>query len=198
MEAVVKKLMMLGAMLAMVLAAAAPALAQENGDDGEVSNEAYLRCVQILQQIGGDQYASATGSGEGDTAAANNQEFSASQIQQCQVIVGQYNAGGQNAGDVTVPTPDAPAPGDNGGDNGGNGDDNGGDGNGGGNGDGGNGGTNGGGSNGGGTSNGGGFDGGSGGGGIAVLPDTGGVPLTGLLAGVALISCGLVARRLVR
>jgi len=179
MEAVVRRLMMLGAMLAMVLAAAAPALAQDDAEGGQVSNEAYLRCVQILQQIGGDQYASATG--EGDTAAANNQEFSASQIQQCQVIVGQYNAGGQNAGDVTVPTPDAPAPGDNGG--------NGGDGNG----DGGNGGTNGGGSNGGGTSNG-----GSGGGGIAVLPDTGGVPLTGLLAGVALISCGLVARRLVR
>jgi len=165
--------MLLGAMLAMVLAAAAPALAQDE------SNAALVNCQQILQQIGGDQYAGAVGGdGEGDTAAANEQEFSAEQIQQCIAIAGDNNAAAANVGDVTVPA--APAPDDNGG---GGGDD----GNGGG-------GDNGGASNGGGS----GDDSNGGGGGLAVLPDTGGFPLPALLAGVALISFGILARRLAR
>jgi hypothetical protein len=62
-----RKLMLLAAMLAMVLAAAAPALAQDDGGDDQY-NLAGVNCTQILQQVGGDQYATATGSGEGDTA----------------------------------------------------------------------------------------------------------------------------------
>jgi hypothetical protein len=158
--------MMLAAMLAMVLAAAAPALAQEDSG-GDSVNAAGVNCTQIIQQIGGDQYAGATGSGEGDTAAVNNQQFTAQQIQQCLAIAGNNNTGGQNVGgDTDVPAPSAPSPGDGG---------------------------NGGSSNGGG----GGASGGSGSG-VAVLPDTGGLPVPTLLAGVALISCGLLARRLVR
>jgi hypothetical protein len=164
-----RKLMLLAAMLAMALAAAAPALAQEDGSDegGTTSNAALINCQQIIQQIGGDQYAGAVGTGEGDAAAANNQQFTAEQIQQCLAIAGNNNAGGQNVGDTNVPTPG--------------------------------GGSNGGGSNGGGGS--GGASGGSGGGsggGVAVLPDTGGIPVPALLAGAALISCGLLARRLSR
>jgi hypothetical protein len=171
-----RKLMLLAAMLAMALAAAAPALAQEaplvdqseysSDEGGTTANAALINCQQIIQQIGGDQYAGATGSGEGDAATANNQQFTAEQIQQCLAIVGNNNAGAQNVGDTNVPAPG--------------------------------GGSNGGGSNGGGGS--GGVSGGSGGGagGVAVLPDTGGVPVPALLAGAALISCGLLARRLSR
>jgi len=93
--------MMLAAMLAMVLAAAAPALAQDDEEGGDQSNLAGVDCDQVLQQIGGNQYATATGSGEGDTAAANNQEFSADQEQQCLAIAGEGNAAAQNTGDIT-------------------------------------------------------------------------------------------------
>jgi len=96
-----RKMMMLAAMLAMVLVAAAPALAQD--DEGTTANLAGVDCAQILQQVGGDQYAGAVGGdGEGDTAAANEQEFSAEQVQQCIALAGENNAAAANVGDTTV------------------------------------------------------------------------------------------------
>jgi hypothetical protein len=75
----------------------------DQGDDegkGDRTNLGLLECRQVLNQIGGDQYATATGSGEGDVAA-NNQEFTAEQIQQCQILVGNNNQGNRNGGDET-------------------------------------------------------------------------------------------------
>jgi LPXTG-motif cell wall-anchored protein len=74
-----------------------------NGEEseGDTTNVAAVNCDQILQQVGGDQVATATGSGEGDVAAANNQEFTADQIQQCIAIAGNNNAVTGNVGDVT-------------------------------------------------------------------------------------------------
>jgi LPXTG-motif cell wall-anchored protein len=96
--------MLLAAMLAMALAVAAPALAQDDGgEEGGTTtntNAALVNCLQIIQQVGGNQYATATGSGEGDVAAANNQEFSAAQVQICQAIAGQGNAAAASVGDV--------------------------------------------------------------------------------------------------
>jgi LysM repeat protein len=86
----VKKLMLMAAVAAMVLAAAAPVVAQ---------NVASVQSTQVLQQVGGDQFATATGSGEGDVAAANNQEFNATQVQQSAAIAGTGNAAAQNVGD---------------------------------------------------------------------------------------------------
>jgi LPXTG-motif cell wall-anchored protein len=139
--------MTLAAMLAMVMVAAAPALAQDtplidqsednSGEGGNQYNAAGVNCTQILQQVGGDQYAGAVGVGgatggdtaggggtggtgddngtdngddvaeenqeeAGDTAAANNQTFTAEQIQECLAIAGNNNAAVQNVGDTVV------------------------------------------------------------------------------------------------
>jgi hypothetical protein len=87
----------------------------EGADDDQYNNTAAITCTQILQQIGGDQYANATGAAAGDddgddvtddttddvaeenqeeagdTAAVNNQEFSAEQIQKCLALAGNDN-----------------------------------------------------------------------------------------------------------
>jgi len=84
-------MMLLAAMAAMVVAAASPALAQDN--------DASVDSTQVLQQVGGDQYATATGgTGEGDVAAANSQEFNATQVQQSAAIAGEGNAAALNVG----------------------------------------------------------------------------------------------------
>jgi hypothetical protein len=71
-------------------------------DDFDAVNFAYVESDQSLQQVGGDQFATATGSGDGDVAAANNQEFEATQTQQSLAIAGEGNAAAQNAGDILI------------------------------------------------------------------------------------------------
>jgi len=68
-------------------------------DVPEVVNVAYVESDQSLQQVGGDQFATATGSGDGDVAAANSQEFDASQYGQSVAIAGDDNAALLNIGD---------------------------------------------------------------------------------------------------
>ncbi len=122
-----KKLMMLAALLAMVLVAAAPALAQAPsvnfGDEGEVdasadntaasgqySQGAINDCEQILDQevdqnnqISGDQTAVAVGEGEGDTgAAAGNDQDNTVSAEQVQYCVNLLNSGIVAGGDVTT------------------------------------------------------------------------------------------------
>jgi LPXTG-motif cell wall-anchored protein len=188
--------MMLAAMLAMVMAAAAPALAQDDEESGNQYNAAGVDCTQVLQQFGGNQYAGAVGTGDGDTAAANNQTFTADQVQQCLAIAGNNNAAAQNVGDTNVSG--------GGGENGGGGEEMGG-------------GENGGGAEGGASASAGGASasaGGSEGGAAAsaggasasaggsaagaMLPDTGGYSLIALGAGALLVAGGLVVRRIVR
>ena len=122
-----KKLMMLAALLAMVLVAAAPALAQapsvDLGDDnstvqygdeasatgGDQSQNAVNQCEQILDQaveqennLSGDQNATATANGEGDAGAAagNDQDntVTAEQVQYCVNVL----QGGIVADDASV------------------------------------------------------------------------------------------------
>jgi len=128
-----------------------PLIDQTGGGEGELINQgdeeeqagdqyssAAITCNQILQQIGGGQYASATGAstaGEdatddtgdaaeeeqeeaGDTVAVNNQEFTAEQIQECLAIAGNDN--NVNDGDNGNGTDDGD---DNGSGDDGNGDD---------------------------------------------------------------------------
>lgn len=65
----------------------------------ELVNFAFVESDQSLEQVGGDQFATATGSGDGDVAAANNGEFDASQYSQSLVIAGEDNAAAANIGD---------------------------------------------------------------------------------------------------
>jgi hypothetical protein len=71
------------------------------GDDGG-ANGAAADGGQYLQQVGGDQYANADGSGNGDVAAANNQGFGAAQVQQSAAIAGNGNAAAQNIGNTSA------------------------------------------------------------------------------------------------
>ena len=117
-----KKLMMLAALLAMVLVAAAPALAQapsvdlgDEGDDnssvqygdeasatgGDQSQNAVNQCEQVLDQavdqnntISGDQTATATASGDGDAgAAAGNDQDNTVTAEQVQYCVNVLQGG---------------------------------------------------------------------------------------------------------
>jgi hypothetical protein len=65
----------------------------------DMVNFSFVDSTQSLQQVGGDQFATATSLGSGDAAAANNQEFHASQSQQSVSIAGDGNAAAQNIGD---------------------------------------------------------------------------------------------------
>jgi hypothetical protein len=168
-----RKLMVLGAMLAMMLAAAAPALGQQiGGDQGPVAGDDAVQagdnvqyaavCQNILGsfQASVDQYATADADATGGENAAavseiaQDQNVSVSQVNEC------LNVSVAAAAATATPTATATA-----------------------------------------TAGGGGGGGGGGGAAAAVggsLPPTGGASLIALGAGALLVAGGLLARRIVR
>jgi hypothetical protein len=95
--------MLLAAMLAMVLAAAAPALAQVTvaGDDNNAAQ--YVDCSQVNAALGaqyGDQNAAA--SDESVASAANELGITQNQVNACLGEVSDVNQGEDNVGDVVI------------------------------------------------------------------------------------------------
>ncbi len=98
-----RKVMLLAAMLAMVLAAAAPALAQVTvaGDDNNAAQ--YVDCSQVNAALGaqyGDQNAAA--SDESVASAANELGITQNQVNACLGEVSDVNQGEDNVGDVVI------------------------------------------------------------------------------------------------
>ena len=95
--------MLLAAMLAMVLAAAAPALAQVTvaGDDN--TSAQYVDCSQVQAAVGaqyGDQNAAAND--ESIAAAANELGITQNQANACFGELSDVNQGNDNVGDVSI------------------------------------------------------------------------------------------------
>ena len=98
-----RKVMLLAAMLAMVLAAAAPALAQVTvaGDDNNAAQ--YVDCSQVQLAVGaqyGDQNAAA--SDESIATAANELGITQNQVNACLGEVSDVNQGTEGVGDVVI------------------------------------------------------------------------------------------------
>src|SRR5918997_1759052 len=98
-----RKVMLLAAMLAMVLAAAAPALAQVTvaGDDNNAAQ--YVDCSQVQLAVGaqyGDQNAAA--SDESIATAANELGITQNQVNACLGEVNDVNQGTEGVGDIVV------------------------------------------------------------------------------------------------
>jgi hypothetical protein len=95
--------MLLAAMLAMVLAAAAPALAQVTvaGDDN--TSAQYVDCSQVQAALGvqyGDQNAAAND--ESIATAANELDITQNQVNACLGEVSDVNQGEDAVGDVVI------------------------------------------------------------------------------------------------
>ena len=98
-----RKVMLLAAMLAMVLAAAAPALAQVTvaGDDN--TSAQYVDCSQVQAAANvqyGDQNAAAND--EAVAAAASELGITQNQANACFGEISDLNQGGDDAGDIVV------------------------------------------------------------------------------------------------
>ena len=98
-----RKVMLLAAMLAMVLAAAAPALAQVTvaGDDN--TSAQYVDCSQVQIAVGaqyGDQNAAA--SDESVATAANELGITQNQVNACLGEVSDVNQGTEGVGDIVI------------------------------------------------------------------------------------------------
>ena len=98
-----RKVMLLAAMLAMVLAAAAPALAQVTvaGDDN--TSAQYVDCSQVQLAVGaqyGDQNAAA--SDESVATAANELGITQNQVNACLGEVSDVNQGTEGVGDIVI------------------------------------------------------------------------------------------------
>ena len=96
--------MLLAAMLAMVLAAAAPALAQATaGDDSDAANVQYVDCSQVQLAVGA-QYgdANAAADDESIAAAANELGITQNQVNACLGEVSDVNQGDDGVGDIVV------------------------------------------------------------------------------------------------
>ncbi|QYJ15752.1 hypothetical protein Rxycam_01580 [Rubrobacter xylanophilus DSM 9941] len=104
-----RKVMMLAAMLAMVLVAAAPALAQANAVGGDVQVQ-YQECTQLIQALGAQgQYGDATAvSGDIGSASAASiaQELgiSVDAVQNCLQAGGDINVSGGGVVEVVLPS----------------------------------------------------------------------------------------------
>lgn len=98
-----RKVMLLAAMLAMVLAAAAPALAQVTvaGDDN--TSAQYVDCSQVQAAVGA-QYgdANAAANDESIAAAANELGITQNQANACFGELSDVNQGEDNVGDIVV------------------------------------------------------------------------------------------------
>ncbi len=107
-----RKVMLLAAMLAMVLAAAAPAFAQADGGDAVADDEStaiggntnvqYVDCSQVQAALQG-QYGDANAIGEEAVATvASEQGITQNQVNACLGEVEDVNQGEDNVGDVVV------------------------------------------------------------------------------------------------
>jgi hypothetical protein len=105
-----RKVMLLAAMLAMVLAAAAPVFAQvesEVGDEneGNVSTAQYVDCSQVQAAIQA-QYGNASAEADDDSdavaAVATEQGITFNQANACLGEINDLNQGNDNVGDVVV------------------------------------------------------------------------------------------------
>src|SRR4028118_1233612 len=101
-----RKVMLLAAMLAMVLAAAAPVFAQVEsgveGDDNNTNTAQYVDCSQVQVALQG-QYGDANA--EGDEAVAeiaSEQGITQQQVNACLGEINDLNQGGEVAGDIVV------------------------------------------------------------------------------------------------
>ena len=108
-----RKVMLLAAMLAMVLAAAAPVFAQVEGDvnvDGDDNNTntntaQYVDCSQVqvaLQGQYGDASAEADDESEAVAEVAAEQGITQQQVNACLGEINDLNQGGDDAGDIVV------------------------------------------------------------------------------------------------
>src|SRR5918998_983685 len=98
-----RKVMLLAAMLAMVLAAAAPALAQVTVAGDENNAAQYVDCPQVQLAVGaqyGDQNAAA--SDESIATAANELGITQNQVNACLGEVSDVNQGEDAVGDVVI------------------------------------------------------------------------------------------------
>ena len=98
-----RKVRLLAAMLAMLMAAAAPALAQVTvaGDDNNAAQ--YVDCSQVQLAVGaqyGDQNAAA--SDESIATAANELGITQNQVNACLGEVSDVNQGTEGVGDVVI------------------------------------------------------------------------------------------------
>jgi hypothetical protein len=167
---VLRKVMLVAAMLAMVLVAAAPALAQANAVAGDVQVQ-YQECTQLIQALGEQGQYGDAGAVSGDIGSASAAEIaqelgiSVEAVQNCLQAGGDINVteGGvqvvlPSGETVTVPSGAAA----------------------------------------GGAAAGGAAAGGAAAATGGVLPETGGASLIALGAGALLVAGGLLARRIVR
>ena len=107
-----RKVMLLAAMLAMVLAAAVPAFAQDAtvGDDGVATggDVQYVDCSQVQAAIGA-QYGDAGAAADDESVAAAANELGISQ-QQVNACLGEINIDVNSPAPYSSPTPPSPAP----------------------------------------------------------------------------------------
>ena len=104
-----RKVMLLAAMLAMVLAAAAPVFAQVEseveGDDNDTNTAQYVDCSQVQVALQG-QYGDANADAEDDSEAiaevASEQGITQQQVNACLGEINDLNQGGEVAGDIVV------------------------------------------------------------------------------------------------
>jgi LPXTG-motif cell wall-anchored protein len=101
--------MLLAAMLAMVLAAAAPVFAQVesevDGDDNETNTAQYVDCSQVqaaIQAQYGDASANADDESDAVAEVATDQGITFNQANACLGEINDLNQGNDNVGDVVV------------------------------------------------------------------------------------------------
>jgi LPXTG-motif cell wall-anchored protein len=100
-----RKVMLLAAMLAMVLAAAVPAFAQDaTAVDDSVAQGGdvqYVDCSQVAAALQG-QYGDAVADDEAVAAVASEQGITVNQANACLGEIEDLNQGGEDAGDIVV------------------------------------------------------------------------------------------------
>ena len=102
-----RKVMLLAAMLAMVLAAAAPVFAQVEseveGDENNTNTAQYVDCSQVQVALQG-QYGDAEADDEAVAEVASDQGITQQQVNACLGEISDLNQGGEDAGDIVVGT----------------------------------------------------------------------------------------------
>jgi LPXTG-motif cell wall-anchored protein len=107
-----RKVMLLAAMLAMVLAAAVPAFAQDavavDDSVAQGGDVQYVDCSQVQAALQG-QYGDAVADDEAVAAVASEQGITQNQVNACLGEVSDVNQGNDNVGDVVGDDDDATA-----------------------------------------------------------------------------------------
>ena len=103
-----RKVMLLAAMLAMVLAAAAPVFAQVEseveGDENNTSTAQYVDCSQVVAFVQGQYNVNEDIEDDVAIEAANELGVTVNQANACLGEISDLNQGGENAGDIVVGT----------------------------------------------------------------------------------------------